>query len=164
MVTHNTLVAAVRMNKEIVVRTDNRAQVRCGGTVDIAVFAEHIVITHFQRRRLTGILQILSLRADGAEREELVPLAELRRATDYHMTVQHTAGAQLHMRSHHTIRPNLHVICNFASRVNNSCRMNICHIPHSTPRSAWLQAQNGVFLPKTDQNFAGNTLAPAAGL
>ena len=140
VVTHVAFVSAVGMDEEIIVGTDNGLELRRGGAVDVAVFAEYITFAHFQERRLACVLQILSLGSNGAEREELVILTKGRRATNHYIAMQHTARIQLNMRPYHTIRPNLDIVCNLKGRVNNSCRMNLCHIPHLTPPNTRLQA------------------------
>jgi hypothetical protein len=133
MVAHLTLVAAVAIDKEKVVAADNGFCLRRGRAVDIAVFAENVVIAYLQIGGLTLVLKILSFESDDGEGEELVALAERGWATKYYVVVQHAALTEFYMRAYHTVGPYYYIIRQFGGRIYYCSRMNLSHNCILTP-------------------------------
>ena len=87
-----------------------------GAAVDSGVFAEDIVIAHFEIGRLAEVFQVLGFAADGRIGKKLVAAPELRVSFQHDMRVQHAIIAQLDVGAHHAERADAHVVSDLGKR------------------------------------------------
>ncbi len=94
VVANDALMPTVGVDEEVVVAANDGLGVGRGGAVDVAVFAEDVVVTYLQEGGLALVLQILGLKTNDREGEELVTLAKGRWTIQDNMAVQDTPSTQ----------------------------------------------------------------------
>ena len=119
-----TVVRDMRVAKEQVVRTDAGGRVVVGAAMHGAVFAELVEVADLEQRGLALVLQVLGFAADGCEGVELIAAAELRRALEHDMRVQHAVVAELDMVSDDAVGPDADIGAKLGEWRNNGGGMN----------------------------------------
>jgi len=118
------IVGDVRVAEEKIVRADRRRDFAVRAAMDGSVFAEDIVIADDEKGRLTDVFEVLGFSADRCEGEELVVLADFRRAIDHDMRVEHAFITKLDIRADDAKRADADVVADFSERRNDSGRMD----------------------------------------
>jgi len=127
------VVGDMRVAEEEVVIADDGRRVGVGAAVDGGVFPEDVAVAHEEAGWLALILQVLGLSPNGGEWEELVGGADLRRAVDDDMRVQHAVITELDSRTDDTERPDPDVVAE--GRVRGNDRGGVDHENRSQPTS-----------------------------
>ena len=74
VVAYLAFMATVAVNQEKVMTADDGLCLRCGGTVDVAILTEDVVIAHFQIGGFTFVFKVLSFKADVVNTVMVRPL------------------------------------------------------------------------------------------
>ena len=127
MITHAAIMPHVSSNQHVVVIADDRLLSGIRRAVHRTIFAEHIVMSHFQIGRLTLVLQILAPTTNITVGIKLIAFAKRGRAVDSYVAVKHATFAQLHLVADHTERADINVVSQFRTRMNNCTGMDFCH-------------------------------------
>src|SRR5579859_1144738 len=104
--------------------------------IDGRVFANHIVAAHFQPRLFSFVAQVLGFAADGAEREEPVVPADLRRAVNHHMRNQLALLSQFHVRAQDAVWPHRAGGMHVCLGINDCCGMDHSVVSAGGPEAA----------------------------
>src|SRR5690606_456166 len=96
-----------------------------GGT-----FANDIVVTDFQPRRLALVFLVLAILAYRSELEDTVALANTRRATHYDVRTNHGASTDFHIRADNRERTHFHISGQLGFGINNRTRMYHLCLPY----------------------------------
>jgi len=113
--------------KKIVVAQESLAAAFFCATADGDVFAENVAVACDQFGALTSKGIVLRVATDRTERIKRIVLAELRRARQHRVGVQHAAVAQFHVLANHRVRADLHAFPKLGICRHHSLRMNFAH-------------------------------------
>src|SRR5690606_15292865 len=153
VIANDAIVGNMHIGHEKIIAADARqAVVLHGATMQGGTFANDIVVTNFQPRRLALVLLVLALLAHRGKLENTVALADTRRTTHYHVRTDHGAGTDFHIRADNGKRADFHISGQLGFRVNNRARMyhRLCTLYQaSCCCSATIKSAEATNLPST---------------
>lgn len=124
MVAELAVMCDMRVAQQQIVRADSGGQAFVGAPMHRGIFAEDIVVTHFEVSWFIKVFQILGFPTDRSEGEKLIAATEGRVTFKHHVRMEHAIVAEFDMGPHHAERANPDIFADFGERGNNGSRVD----------------------------------------